>query len=57
MKPSERAFVVEALSWLHEEPRRVLELLTEAEARSVVKTGYVTSDLWSDLRKRLAKTS
>ncbi len=53
MKPADRARIVAELSWLHEEPERVADLLTEAEARQILKQGFVCGHLWADIKARL----
>ena len=46
MKPSDRQLIERELSWLHEDPHRVAELLTEEEAKQVVRQGFVCGEIW-----------
>ena len=56
MKPSDRHLIERELSWLHEDPHRVAELLTDEEARQVVRQGVICGTLWNTLQKRLKVT-
>lgn len=57
MRPSERAAIVSELSWLHDDPKRVAQLLTADEEREIIKRGFVPSNVWAELKKRLKNTS
>ena len=56
MKPSDRHLIERELSWLHEDPHRVAELLTDEEAKQVVRQGFICGTLWNTLQKRLKVT-
>lgn len=53
MKPGDRALIVSELSWLHEDPERVSQLLTDQEREKIVRQGFVCGEIWTALQARL----
>lgn len=53
MNAIEKRRLLEELEWHHPTPRRVLEILTEAEAADILKRGYVTKKLWDQVALRI----
>lgn len=56
MKPGDRALIVSELSWLHEDPERVAQLLTDQEREKIIRQGFVCGEIWKQLRERLHET-
>lgn len=53
MRADQKRMVIEELKWHCDRPKRAAELLTEAEARDIIKRGYVTKELWAQVEPRL----
>ena len=53
MNRSERQKLEEEFFWLHEDPRRVVELLTVDEEKAILKAGFVPAPVWVALKPRI----
>ena len=57
MKASDRKAILGELGWLTDDPALAVNLLTDDEARDIVKRGYVTKALWESLQARMKGSS
>ena len=53
MSPSDKCCIIDELEWHCRCPRALCELLTESEAKSILKRGFVSKELLEDLRPRI----
>lgn len=55
MNANDRYKVIDELGWHCDDPRAAFELLEPAEARDILKRGFVTKDLSESIAERLER--
>lgn len=53
MKPSDKDLVLRELSWVCDDPRTALSLLTDEESRDIIRRCYVSKTVWKAIELRL----